>query len=58
MEKGLNQKIERLNGTMRDKEKVMHGINRKESSQRLIEAFKVHYNLLREHSSIKQILAE
>lgn len=56
--KGLNQMVERLNGTMRDREKVMRGMNHKESSQRLIEAFRVHYNFLREHSSLKQTPAE
>lgn len=30
--KGLNQKVERLNGTMRDREKVMRGMHNKDSS--------------------------
>ena len=42
---GLNSRVERLNGTMRDREKVMRGMNTKESSQKLIEAMRIHYNL-------------
>ncbi|MEX2193253.1 MAG: DDE-type integrase/transposase/recombinase [Nitrosarchaeum sp.] len=55
---GLNSRVERLNGTMRDREKVMRGMNTKESSQKLIEAMRVHYNFVREHSSLKKTPAE
>ena len=55
---GLNSRVERLNGTMSDREKVMRGMNTKESSQKLIEAMRVHYNFVREHSSLKKTPAE
>jgi len=55
---GLNSRVERLNGTMRDREKVMRGMNTKESSQKLIEAMRVHYNFCREHSSLGKTPAE
>ena len=55
---GLNSRVERLNGTMRDREKVMRGMNTKESSQKLIESMRVHYNFVREHSSLKKTPAE
>ena len=55
---GLNSRVERLNGTMRDREKVMRGMNTKESSQKIIEAMRIHYNFVREHSSLKKTPAE
>ncbi|MCV0372410.1 MAG: DDE-type integrase/transposase/recombinase [Nitrosarchaeum sp.] len=55
---GLNSKVERLNGTMRDREKVMRGMNTRESSQKLIEAMRIHYNFIREHSSLGKTPAE
>ena len=55
---GLNSRVERLNGTMRDREKVMRGMNTKESSQKLIEAMRIHYNFVREHSSLSKTPAE
>lgn len=51
-EQGLNSRVERLNGTMRDREKTMRGMNKAESAQRLIEAMRIHYNFCREHSSL------
>lgn len=55
---GLNQKVERLNGVFRDRERVMHGMNTKDSAQKLIDAYRIHYNFIREHGSIKQTPAE
>ncbi|HEV2192769.1 MAG TPA: DDE-type integrase/transposase/recombinase [Nitrosopumilaceae archaeon] len=56
--KGLNQKVERLNGVFRDREKVMRGMDHKESAQKTIDAFRIHYNFIREHGSIKKTPAE
>lgn len=56
--KGLNQKVERLNGVMRDREKVMRGMDHKESAQKTIDAFRIHYNFIREHSAIGKTPAE
>ncbi|WP_179362988.1 DDE-type integrase/transposase/recombinase [Nitrosopumilus oxyclinae] len=55
---GLNSRVERLNGTMRDREKVMRGMNTRESSQKIIEAMRIHYNFIREHSSLGKTPAE
>jgi transposase-like protein len=51
-EQGLNSRVERLNGTMRDREKTMRGMHKAETSQKLIEAFRIHYNFCREHSTL------
>lgn len=55
---GLNQKVERLNGIMRDREKVMRGMDHKDSAQKTIDAFRIHYNFVREHGSIKKTPSE
>ena len=55
---GLNQKVERLNGIFRDRERVMHGMDHKDSAQKLIDATRIHYNFIREHGSIKKTPAE
>ncbi|HXG74082.1 MAG TPA: DDE-type integrase/transposase/recombinase [Candidatus Nitrosotenuis sp.] len=57
-DQGLNSRVERLNGTMRDCEKVMRGMNKAESTQKLIEAFRIHYNFCREHSTLGKTPAE
>lgn len=56
--KGLNQKVERLNGIFRDREIVMHGMDHAESAQRLVDAYRVYYNFVRQHGSIKKTPAE
>lgn len=56
--RGLNQKIERLNGIMRDREVVMRGMENKRSEQKTIDTFRVHYNFIRQHGSIKKTPAE
>lgn len=55
---GLNQKVERLNGIMRDREKIMRGMDHKDSAQKTIDAFRIHYNFIREHGSIKKTPSE
>ena len=42
----------------RDREKVMRGMDHKESAQKTIDAFRIHYNFIREHGSIKKTPAE
>lgn len=56
--KGLNQKVERLNGVFRDREKVMRGMDHRESAQKLINAYRIHYNFIREHVKDKITPAE
>lgn len=55
---GLNSVVERLNGTMREREKVMRGMNTRESAQKIIEAMRIHYNFCREHSTLGKTPAE
>ena len=55
---GLNSVVERLNGTMRDREKVMRGMNTRDSAQKVIEAMRIHYNFCREHSKLGKTPAE
>jgi putative transposase len=55
---GLNSKVERLNGTMRDREKVMRGMHTAASAQKIIEAMRIHYNFCREHESLGNTPAE
>lgn len=56
--RGLNSKVERLNGTMRDREKVMRGMHKAETAQKIIEAMRIHYNFCREHSTTGKTPAE
>jgi transposase-like protein len=55
---GLNSVVERLNGTMREREKVMRGMQTKETAQKIIDAMRIHYNFCREHSSLGKTPAE
>ena len=51
-----NNKMERLNGTIRDREKVFRGL--RSSSTPVFDGMKVHYNHVRKHDSIKKTPAE
>jgi len=55
---GLNSLVERLHGSIRDREKVMRGMQKKESAQKIIEAMRIHYNYCREHSTLGKTPAE
>ncbi len=57
-EKGLNPKVERLNGTVRDRETVMRGLDNAEAAQELIDAMRIHYNFIRVNQAIDQTPAE
>jgi putative transposase len=50
---GLNSKLERLNGTVRDREIVMRGLDKQRSAQDLVDAMRIHYNFIRPHMGIK-----
>jgi hypothetical protein len=50
--KGLNSKVERLNGTVRDRETVMRGLDNAEAAQELVDAMRIHYNFVRPHQAI------
>jgi Integrase core domain len=49
---GLNPKVKRLNGTMRDRESVMRGLDNAESAQELVDAMRIHYNFIRPNQAI------
>ena len=49
---GLNSKVERLNGTVRDRETVMRGLDTAKKSQELVDAMRIHYNFIRPHQAI------
>ena len=49
---GLNSKVERLNGTMRDRETVMRGLDNADAAQELLDAMS-HYNFIRPHQALK-----
>jgi putative transposase len=49
---GLNSKVERLNGTVRDREVVMRGMDHKESAQTLMEAMRIYHNYIRTHQGL------
>ena len=51
-----NNKMERLNGTIRDREKVFRGL--RSSNTPVFDGMKVHYNHVRKHDSIKKTPAE
>jgi putative transposase len=55
---GLNSLAERLHGTIRDREKVMRGMQTKATAQKIIEAMRIHYNYCREHSRFKKTPAQ
>jgi hypothetical protein len=55
---GLNSKVERLHGTIREREKVMRGMQTRETAQKVVDAMRINYNYIREHSAIKKTPAE
>jgi putative transposase len=50
--KGLNSRLERLNGTVRDREIVMRGLDTAQSTQELMDAMRIHYNFIRPNMAI------
>lgn len=48
-----NNLVERLNGTLREREKVMRGLKQRESAQKILEGFRAYYNFIRKHQSLK-----
>lgn len=47
-----NNNIERLNGTVRDRIKVMRGLDSEQSAEAMTSAFRNYYNFIKPHSSI------
>jgi hypothetical protein len=44
--------VERLNGTKRERLKVMRGLDRDESAQKFVEADRLYYNFIRPHMAL------
>ncbi|MEP0824001.1 MAG: DDE-type integrase/transposase/recombinase [Nitrososphaera sp.] len=57
-ENSLNPKVERLNGTVRDRETVMRGLDNPEAAQELVDAMRIHYNFIRVNQAIGQTPAQ
>jgi transposase-like protein len=55
---GLNSKVERLHGTIREREKVMRGMQTRETAQQIVDAMRINYNFIREHQAIGKTPAE
>jgi transposase-like protein len=51
LEESLNNSLERLNGTVREREKVMRGL--KEDYTPIIPMNKIYYNFIRPHQGLK-----
>jgi hypothetical protein len=51
-EDGLNPKVEKLNGFVRDRETVCHGLDNAKATQEWIDAIRLHYNFIKPHSAI------
>jgi transposase-like protein len=47
-----NNIIERLHGTLKERTKVMRGLDTDETAQRMMDAHRVYYNYLRPHSAL------
>lgn len=50
---GLNAEVERLNGTVRDREIVMRGLDKQKTAQDLVDAMRIHYNFIRPHMALE-----
>ncbi len=57
--KGMeNMPIERWHGTLKQRTKVMRGMHNKDTAQAQVDGFNIHYNFIREHSTLKTTPAE
>jgi putative transposase len=52
LKSGRNARIERLNGTVREREKVMRALKHEKSGQELLNAYRVWYNYIRPHMGL------
>lgn len=51
-DKGLNQMVERVNNTVRDREKTFRGMDTDESAQAMADGIRVNYNFIRPHMGL------
>jgi len=47
-----NNMVERLNGTVRERNKVMRGLDDEPTAQTVIDGFRIYYNFIRPHMSL------
>lgn len=47
-----NNLVERLNGTVREREKVMRGLKTKRTAKALVKGYRAYYNFIRPHQSL------
>jgi hypothetical protein len=47
-----------LHGTIRDREKVMRGMQTRKTAQNVVDAMRINYNFVREHSTLHKTPAE
>jgi len=51
-DKGLNQMVERVNNTVRDREKTFRGMDTDKSAQTMADGIRVNYNFIRPHMGL------
>jgi hypothetical protein len=51
-DEGLNQMIERVNNTVRDREKTFRGMDNDESAQTMADGTRINYNFIRPHMGL------
>lgn len=47
-----NNMVERLNGTVRERNKVMRGLDEEKTAQTIIDGFRIYYNFIRPHMAL------
>lgn len=52
-DKGMNQMIERVNNTIRDREKTFRGMDNDESAQVMADGIRINYNFIRPHMGLE-----
>lgn len=55
---GLNNRIERLCGTIKDRLKAMRGFRNERGAEMFVKGFALHYNFVREHKALGRTPAE
>jgi len=53
IDKVSNNRVERLQGTIRERDKVMRGMKKKETAKVLMDGLKAYYNFLRPHMGLE-----
>ena len=48
-----NNVVERLQGTVRERDKVMRAFKQEESAQKILDGFRAYYNFIRPHQALQ-----